>query len=286
MNNGILIFAHNSTDVDYAKMATVSASLAKKALKVPVSLATDSHTANWMEDSGLMVSAKEIFDKIIIVDKPVTDNKRSLHDGIDVKSVPFVNSNRCIAYDITPYNRTLLIDSDFLIFSDRLNQYWDATDDVLISRTVVDVSYKDRFGYHDRYISDTGIPLVWATTVMFTKNEVAKTFFDLVNTIRNNYERYSQLYRFDSRQYRNDIAFSIADHIMSGFETRNYVSLPPLVTSLDRDVLFDVSPSGALKFLISPDLNLDFCAASISGLDVHVMNKQSIIRNADKLLGL
>lgn len=286
MNKGILIFAHNSTDVDYVKMAMVSASLAKKALGVPVSLATDSHTAAWIEESGQNILSKDLFDKIIIVDKPVTENKRSLHDGADVKLVPFVNSNRCIAYDITPYDRTLLIDSDFLIFSDRLSQYWDADTDVLISRTVADVAYKDRFGYHDRYISDTGIPLVWATTVMFTKNEVSKTFFDLVNIIQNNYERYSQLYRFDSRQYRNDIAFSIADHIMSGFETRDYVSLPPLVTTLDRDVLFDVSKNGELKFLISSDLNLDFCAASISGLDVHVMNKQSIIRNADKLLGI
>lgn len=286
MKKGILIFAHNSTEVDYIKMAIASASLAKKSLNVPVSLVTDSSTIEWLEESNLKKIADDIFDKIIIAKKPKTDNKRSLHDGSDVKLVPFVNSDRCMAYDLTPYDRTLVIDSDFLIFSDRLNQYWDIDEDVLISRSVVDIGPRDRFGYHDRYISDTGIPLLWATTVMFTKNNTGKIFFDLVKTIKENYERYSQLYRFDSRQFRNDIAFSIADHIMMGFETRPHVALPDLLTALDRDILFDVSLDGKLKFLVSPELNLNYCGASISGMDIHVMNKQSIIRNFKKLLEL
>jgi hypothetical protein len=35
-------------------------------------------------------------------------------------------------------------------------------------------------------------------------------------------------------------------------------------------------------------VNLDntFCATVVSGVDIHVMNKQSIIRHADKLMEL
>ena len=49
MNTGVLIFAHNSRDVDYALTAVISAGLAKKYLKVPVSLVTDSPTLEWMK---------------------------------------------------------------------------------------------------------------------------------------------------------------------------------------------------------------------------------------------
>ena len=38
MKKGILIFAHNSRDVDYALMSLVSAKFAKENLQVPVSL--------------------------------------------------------------------------------------------------------------------------------------------------------------------------------------------------------------------------------------------------------
>jgi hypothetical protein len=284
MNNGVLIFAHNSREVDYATLAMVSASLAKKSLNVPVSLATDLHTIEWLKESDSYDKAVSIFDQIIIIEKPETSNKRALHDGSDCSSVPFVNTDRCIAYDITPYDRTLLIDSDFLILTDRLNHYWTVDESVMISQNVSDIFHKDRFGYLDKYISDTGIPLFWATTVMFTKNNTGKLFFDLVNSIKNNYEKYSRLYRFDHRQFRNDIAFSIASHIMSGFETRTEMALPELLTALDRDVLFDVSADKKLQFLVSIGLTTNYCAASLSGIDIHVMNKQSIIRNANKLL--
>jgi hypothetical protein len=38
--------------------------------------------------------------------------------------------------------------------------------------------------------------------------------------------------------------------------------------------------------LASPKLSDKFCVASIKDMDVHVMNKQSIIRHADTLLEL
>jgi hypothetical protein len=40
MTKGVLIFAHNSPDVDYGLMATIAGGLAKKNLGVPVSLVT------------------------------------------------------------------------------------------------------------------------------------------------------------------------------------------------------------------------------------------------------
>lgn len=285
MNNGVLIFAHNSPKLDYALMALISGGLAKKNLKVPVSLATDKDTIDWMKTSGIFKKCQEVFDKIIKIDKQSTGNLRKLKDGNHQDVVPFINSSRSSAFDITPYDRTLLIDSDYLIFSDNLNNYWDADFDVMISQSTLDLSQTNRNGYQDSYVSDTSVHLYWATTVMFSKNQNAKLFFDLVDHIKNEYQSYSEVYRFDPRMYRNDISFSIAKHILNGLTTDTRGSLPPIPATYDNDILVNVSKDERLTFLISQNGNY-YTPMSIKGMDVHIMNKQSIIRNQDQLLEL
>lgn len=285
MKKGILIYAHNSRAVDYALMAVISGGLAKKHLKMPVSLVTDPSTVEWMRESNILEKATSVFENMIIVDRPNTNNTRRLSDGESSEVVPFLNSNRSSAWDLTPYDRTLLIDGDFLIFSDRLNEYWDVDADVMIGESINDICDNKRLGYLDRYVSDVGVKLYWATTVMFTKNETSKLFFDTVNFIKDNYQYYSDIFRFDSRQFRNDIAFSIAKHILDGYEERKENTLPAVLTLLDKDYLHSVS-GNKLILLTSPRLDSNFCAASIEGLDVHVMNKQSIYRNKEQLLEL
>jgi len=285
MKKGILMYAHNNRTVDYALMAVIAAGLAKKNLKVPASLITDASTINWMKESNIYSKAIDVFENIIEVDRPVTDNTRRLNDGLINTVVPFINSNRCSAWELTPYDRTLLIDTDFLILSDNLNAYWNVDADVLIGDAINDIYHQSRMGYHDRYVSDTGIKMYWATTVMFTKNKNSKLFFDMVNLIQQNYKHYADLFRFDNRQYRNDISFSVAKHILQGFEQDNTKSLPPVLTALDKDILYEVGDT-RLKFLINYKLDDNFCAATISKNDIHIMNKQSIVRNKDELLGM
>lgn len=286
MTRGALIFAHNNRTVDYALMALISAGLAKKNLSVPVSLVTDDSTVEWMRESGIYDRSVEVFDKIILVEKPVTGNRRNLNDGEAKIKVPFVNTNRSNAWELTPYDRTLLLDGDYFIFSDRLGEYWNVDEDVLISRAMNDIYDEKRKGYHDNYISDTGIHMFWATTVMFSKTPRAKAFFDMVNFVRDNYRYYGDLFRFDTRQYRNDISFSVAKHIISGFETEIDPSLPPVLTAIGRDVLSDVSPDGRLTFLIEPMAGANQIATAIKDVDIHIMNKQSITRHSDKFLEL
>lgn len=286
MTRGAVIFAHNSREVDYALIAIISGGLAKKNLNIPVSLITDNTTEAWMKESGIYQKASEVFDKIILVEKPKTSNTRRLHDGDSNKTVPFVNTNRNSVWDLTPYDRTLLLDSDFLIFSDRLNEYWDIDEDFLIAGSAQDIYDQKRLGYHDRYVSDTGVHLFWATTVMFTKNERSKSLFDMIAYVKKNYEYYADIFRFDHRQYRNDIAFSVAKHILDGFTTESKMTLPPLLTALDKDILVSVDDNAKLTFLVTPNSDSTFCAATIKNMDLHIMNKQSIIRNAESLLKL
>jgi hypothetical protein len=285
MKKGVVIYAHNNRKVDYALMSLIAGGLAKKHLQVPVSLITDQSTVDWMKESNIYQQSQTVFDQIILTDRPDTTNQRRLFDGALNDVVPFINSDRHSVWELTPYDRTLLIDSDFLIFSNHLNEYWEVDQDVMIGTAINDIYDQKRLGYHDRYVSDTGIKLYWATTVMFTKNQNSKFFFDTVEYVKNNYKFYADLYRFDSRQYRNDISFSVAKHIFNGFETIDQKELPPVLTALDRDVLEKIE-NQKLTFLINYKLDDNFCAAALSNLDIHIMNKQSIYRNKDQLLEL
>lgn len=282
MNKGVLIIAHNSRSVDYAKTAIIAAGLAKKHLQVPVSLITDTSTIDWMKESRIYADAASIFEHIIETTRPLPGNYRILHDGEAANNVPFINSTRSSAYNLTPYDRTLLIDSDFLIMSSQLSAYWDTEDSVLVADSMNDIE-GSRIGVLDKWVSETGVNLYWATTVMFSKNEESKTFFQLVEFIKENYNYYSDLFRFNPTQYRNDISFSLALHILNGFE-KNTTTLPPILTTQGKDSLEEVSDTGALKFLINHQEI--FYAASMVNRDIHIMNKQSLIRNYESLKGL
>ena len=284
MNKGVVIFAHNSRAVDYILTAAVAGGLAKKNLQVPVSLITDETTLAWAKESKIHNKILEIFDKIIEIEKPVTNNKRTLNDGSKSKVVPFFNSSRADVWDLTPYDRTLLIDSDFLVFSSSLSAYWNCESSVMISSAMNDVR-GDRIGTLDKWVSDEGIPLLWATTVMFTKNKESRLFFDLVKAIKENYIVFSEIYRFNPNTFRNDIAFSIAKHILDGFETNSESYLPPVLTAQDKDLVYSASTNG-IKILIQDPLSeTSMAVANIVGQDVHVMNKEAIVRCAKSLMG-
>ena len=283
MKQGIIVFAHNNRKIDYARIAIVAGSLAKKNLGKPVSLITDQSTVDWLEQSGAYDRAKKLFDQIILTERPQDEQQRVLRDGINKDSVPFNNSNRPSIWELTPYDRTLLIDSDYFTLTDNLNEYWDVDDDLLICHDYNDIFGKERTGYHDVYLSDTGIKLLWATTVMFTKNSHTRVFFELVNYVRKNYKLFSDIYRFDNRLYRNDISFSIAYHILNGFEQAQNYKLPPVFSITDKDMLYSVDEYG-FTVLAAINGNENYIPARIRNKDVHIMNKQSILRNIDKLL--
>lgn len=287
MSKGIIIFAYNTRQVDYAKISLISATLANKHLNVPVSLITDDSTVRWMKESGIYHISKKVFDKIIIDEnKEENLNYRILHDGDISEKILFRNQNRHKAWDLTPYDRTLILDCDYFIFTNVLSNYWDIDEDFMISEGVKDLYPQDRFNHDDKYISNTGIKLFWATAIMFTKNHFTKSIFNYLQYIKENYNEYSEIYRFDERVYRNDFVFSISEHTFGGFEVSKKVNLPKLLTTIDRDMLVDVSPDFKLTFLLEhPMKNNSYIATSIKDSDVHIMNKQSIIRNFEKFVG-
>lgn len=274
MTKGIVIVAHDNSIVKYSELAIVSAHLAKKHLKLPVSLIIDSESLKNL--NGCV--EKNLFDKIIIIDKEQQHNPRVMYGKI---IDDFLNVSRSKAWKYTPYDHTLLIDSDLLIFSDRFNHYWDLDEDFLICDSMIDPLNK-RLGFADKRISDIAPKLKWATAIMFKKNQCSKTLFDLVDHIFENYNFYADTYFFDERQYRNDIAFSIADHILNGFVQSETSLFSVYMTMMDDEILS--IDGNKIKFLLKDNTNNSSSIVSFDNTDIHVMNKLDILKNKELLL--
>ena len=287
MTNGVLMFAHNNQEIDYGMMAYVSAKHVEKYLKVPVSLVTDSGTINWLDKSDL--GFKNAFDKIILTDdlSPAHIQLRRFHDGsIDYKKANFNNGFRIKSYDFSPYDKTLVIDTDVLIRNDRLKNIWNSNTDFMIDSNHIDILYnRNRIEFNR--VSEYTIDFYWATIFYFEKTEWTKTFFDLCQHVCENYEYYRFIYQIAPPLMRNDFVFSIAIHIMNGFNNKTHPqSLPAnLYYTIDSDVLQQVDSTGNLIFLLEKENILgEYTLAKIGNQNVHIMNKFSFNRNIPNLL--
>lgn len=259
MTTGALIFAFNNEKTDYVKMATWSAERIRHFLKIPVTLVTDA------EDPGLA-------DKFEVVRRvePQTGGSRYFEDYAD--SVSWHNAGRTDAYSLSPYEQTLVLDSDYVVCSDQLRQVLNAPQDFLAHRTAIDLahpeqSFLDTFGRNK-------FPMWWATVMMFRKSPTAQYIFDCMEMIKNNYQHYRELYGITERNYRNDYALSIALGIVSG-HTLKVDSIPwPLMSVMPDTELARINLDPEIWELRYNDAHNKPKRAGFVGQDFHAMGKK------------
>lgn len=279
--NGAVIFAQNSSYLDYTKMAVFAADRVEKYLGIPVTLVTDD--AQRLEKNY----ANHGFDKVIEIRESSNGQVKQFHDGIfDRKVAEWKNFSRGSVYDLSPYNTTLVIDSDYIICSSLLKAAFDRDADLQIYKNSLDLAQGRPNGF--KTINQYSIPFYWATTFIFKKGLVMKSFFDIVQHIKDNWDYYRMVYSIGSHVFRNDFAFSIAIHIMNGKMPGDFaMELPGTMTYItDCDFLIDITDSDMRLLVEKPGSIGQYHVARTRGLDVHVINKQSLIRVIDGGLGV
>lgn len=271
MSRGVLIFAQNNSEIDYARIALFAAERVKKYLNVPVSLVTDSK--EWLLSSQPHATA--VFDQIIELWSDTEQTKR-FYDGTLVgKTLTWKNLSRSDCYELTPYNETLVIDSDYIISSNTLADIWNNANDFLIYHDSFDLAqWRDDSSF--KYLNQTSIPFYWATAFYFKKSTANQSFFDIIKYIKSNWSYYRSLYNIDSVVFRNDFAFSIAIHMMGNEFVKQ---LPGKMNyTLDRDLLIDIKDS-TLQFLVEKkNYAGEYIVTKTHNLDMHIMNKYSLTR--------
>jgi hypothetical protein len=274
MTTGALIFAQNTVGVDYVKLALFAAKRVKEHLNIPVSLATDSE--DWLK---FYPEHTKVFDKIIPIVGNTNQQKRFYDGTLVYKTAEWKNLTRCQAYDITPYDRTLVLDSDYIINSNTLEKALKNDYSFQIFRKSFDLAYNRDNTSFDR-INQYSIPFYWGTVFIFEKTASTRSLFDIIQYVKENWEYFRIIYKIDAPNFRNDFAFSIAIHIMNGNTAGDFAQeLPGLMTyALDRDILIDIKDNKVTMLVEKAHYPGEYTVVSTNSTDVHVMNKQSLTR--------
>lgn len=275
MNKGVLLFASNNTKIDYIKQAEFCASRIKKYMDIPVAIATD--------DLQYAESLDFKFDHYLKIDKPNYSQNKFFYNGkYSSVTLQWSNQNRSSAYDITPYDETIVMDTDYIISNNVLLNTFRVDADIMMYKNITDVG-SDRDNREFDYVSETSVPMWWATVFYFKKTPQTKMFFELVSHIKEQWNYYRLYYQISNRNFRNDFAFSIAAHILSGLTTQSVVKELPgkFWFTSDRDIPLSID-NETMRFLIDQPKTSDYIAAKITDSNVHIMNKfalQEIIQN-------
>jgi len=269
MSKGVLIFAYNS-NLDYVALATVAAKLVKKHLGLPVTLVTDTDNVDY-----------SVFDQVIRKDLDGKIFERVFNFGGPGKKMPWHNQNRSSAYDLSPYDQTLLIDADYLIFSNDLKKLFDTKLEFACYNSVQEISGWDGLQNGAR-VGVPGISMQWATVVYFTKGHLAQGVFSYMSMIKENYKYYAAAFNFKTELFRNDYTISIALQTLTGYSDSNFTAIPGQLISANTTVqLAEANPNGQLVFTWSSS-DGSKNVTGIKNTSVHIMNKE-ILTNPEIL---
>lgn len=269
-------------------MAMLNALLIKKHLKHnKVALVTNKGSLSYLKDITDQSIIDFAFDVIIFDD--------IIEDGISVRRFKdtryteftdrYYNINRINAFELTPFDQTVLIDTDYLMLDNTMDLVWDNDEDVMCNRKTVSLDHTvNSFGFDNRF-NDLSIPLYWATAIYFKKTERSKSLFELINFVKENYEYYGYLYSFQPCGYfRNDYALSIAIHMsnnMMEYGTIKSLPINHILVSLDNDELHRFKNG---KFLITSECEAGSFRLHQVMNNVHIMNKRAILRFKNEII--
>lgn len=196
MSRGAILFAFNSPKFNYYSMAVATAKRINHFLNLPVTIITD--------NESLPTDITYTFDKTVIIE---ADKNNIREHQI------WINKGRYQAYELSPYDETILLDTDYMVNSDRLLQTFNVYEDFCCHDTT---SFLMQPGVPQEVLSAYSFKTLWATVVTFKKTNRAKQIFDCLEMVQKNYDHYCDLHSFVGGVYRNDYALTLALRIANG----------------------------------------------------------------------
>lgn len=249
-SRGVLLFAFNSKTVRYSDIADQTSRLVSKHLKLPVSIVTD------------QIDVKFDYDHIITAQ----GKSGNVRYSKDQQLYEWKNFDRYRAYELSPYDETLLIDTDYIVLDNSLNKLFDQLFDYrLMHRMQTPQAFNvDEMG-------PVSLPMVWATVVLFRKTQKSKLFFDLVGRIQRNYGYYRSLFAIRETNFRNDFAFSMANIILNGHCLTPEQSIPWSLLTIEENI---ESMQFNKSFI---NVKHEKTAHVISKQNLHIMDKNYLL---------
>jgi hypothetical protein len=229
MSRGALLFAFNTDTVDYFSMAVFAAKRINRYLDLPVTVITDN-----IENT---INTDYEFDNIIYTS--------SDHSNYKDNKV-WLNKGRYQAFEDSPYDETLLLDTDYIVNSNKLLSLFSLYDDFCCHNSTSYVLNSDE---PQETIGKYGFNTLWATVILFKKTERVKQIFECMKMVQDNYDHYVKLYGMYKHMYRNDYSLGISHHIVNGHMNVNSDYIPwdlqhigkNLIVKMNEDESFNIS---------------------------------------------
>lgn len=173
MSKGFCILAQNNKDTDYVKQAYVLAcSIHKFNNNQKVSLITNDYVP---------VSYRNVFDHIIPI--PWSD---------DAKEENWKIHNRWKTYHITPYDETIVMDSDMLVLSN-IEHWWNELSKrelFFVSNVTTYKGISVTSNYYRKMFVENDLPNLYSGLYYFKKTDQTKVFFNLLELIVRNWKEF------------------------------------------------------------------------------------------------
>lgn len=257
MKKGALLFAYNTPETDYLKIASITAERISKFLDLPTTVITNQASID--ATSGSLSN----FEKTVITD---------IVDENYLSKKMWYNKGRFKAYEFSPYDDTLLIDVDYLINSNKLLKLFDNHD----------IKIHDKIRYLmtsqvEEQLGKSKFSTLWATIIRFQKTNRARHMFEMLEQVQKNYAYYANIYKYQNFVYRNDYAITIALKTINGqlYEPKDFISWELLHIPDNAIVYKETDTAYTIKY---KDMRTDKVEyIKVTNLDFHIMNKNNFL---------
>lgn len=262
MSRGAILFAFNSPKFDYYKMAVATAKRINHFLDMPVTVVTDVSS---------ITNKSYKFDNVITVE-PDTSNIR---DG-----AAWINKGRYQAYKFSPYEETLLLDTDYMVNSNKLLDVFKFYDDFCCHDTT---SFLMNPNAAQEVLSVHSYKTLWATVIAFKKSKRAEQIFESLEMVQKNFIHYGNIHNFVGGVFRNDYALTLALRIANGHMFNKQDIIPWNLTHVGKntqvyrnnDTEFNTEYTVMFDNWFRGKIRKEYI--TIKDFDFHVMNKENFM---------
>jgi hypothetical protein len=214
MTKGYVVLAQNTDTIDYIRQAYALA-LSLKLSQCSVS------NISIITDDVVSEEYKSVFENII----PIPWGDAAVNSRFKVE-------NRWKIYHASPYDQTVVLDTDMLVLDD-LSSFWNTFEhyDVYYTGKVLDYRNKTvTSDYYRKAFTANQLPNLYSGLHYFKKSDFAKEFYSWVEVITNNWELFYG--KFVSEHYPDrasmDITAALAAKVMDVTEQVTNIQHDPV----------------------------------------------------------
>lgn len=196
MSKGYICLAQNNKDTDYIKLAYALALSIKNTQSevANLSIVTNDEMPNYYKD---------IFDKVIPIKSDRAENENwKLHNIVDL-------------YDYSPYDETVILDSDMLFLTD-VSHWWNYLNKRDLWFTNQIKNYRAQIIdwetiYRQEFVKNS-LPNIYMAFFYFKKGKLAFELFKQAQIICDDWSEYVNRFLFKKRPkvFSTDVAFALA----------------------------------------------------------------------------